>query len=218
MTWLEVKICGVKTAEIAGRAADAGADMLGLVFFERSPRHVTPAAAKAIAKALPGAAFPALVGLFVDPSDRDVERVASVLDWAQLHGAETPAHAASVKKKFGLKVMKAVGVSGPEDVARAADYDVDRILFDARPPKDADRPGGLGAVFDWAALEAYDGHAPFMLSGGLTPENVGEAVAAARGVKGFCGVDVSSGVERAVGEKDPARIAAFIRAARAAIS
>lgn len=212
---MEIKICGVRTFKAALAAENAGADMLGFVFFAKSPRHIAPAAAKRIAARLPGAAFPKLVGLYVDPDDAAIEKAAPFLDWVQLHGSETPERVAEIRARFSLPVMKALGVSSAADVRAALAYAADRILFDARPPKGAQRPGGHGAAFDWSILAAWRGETPFMLSGGLTPETVRKAISAARAVPGFAGVDVSSGVEHAPGEKDPARIAAFIRAARA---
>lgn len=210
---LHVKICGLSTAETMDAALAAGADMIGLVSFPRSPRHVGTAAAAALADRARGRAE--IVLLTVDADDAALTELVAAIrpDWLQLHGRETPERVAAVKRRFGLKVMKALGVREAADLAAAADYAAaDWLLFDAKPPKDATRPGGNGLAFDWHLLANLDPRLKFMLSGGLDPATVGEAVRIARPL----GVDVSSGVERAPGEKDPALIAAFVRAARAA--
>ncbi|MEM8987748.1 MAG: phosphoribosylanthranilate isomerase [Pseudomonadota bacterium] len=212
----DIKICGLRTATTVEAAADAGATMIGLVFFPKSPRHVSRAEARTAAGARAGLIR---VALTVNADDQEIADIlgAVPVDWLQLHGAEPPERVRQVKDKFGLPVMKALGVATPEDVAAAQDFagGADRILFDAKPPQDATRPGGLGAVFDWGVLAAVDGRVPWMLSGGLTPDNVAEAVTAVKDLPGFSGVDVSSGVERAPGEKDAERIAAFVTAAKA---
>jgi len=210
---LIVKICGLSTRETLDVALDEAADMVGFVFFPPSPRHLKLDVARGLGEAVKGRA--AKVALTVDADDATLAGVMEALrpDLLQLHGHETPARLIEIKRKFGLPVMKALAVETAADLAVLPDYrDVaDRILFDARPPREATRPGGLGAVFDWHVLENLDLALPFMVSGGLHAGNVAEAVRVTRAG----GVDVSSGVERAPGVKDPEMIRAFIRAARA---
>jgi len=210
---LLVKICGLSTRETLDVALDAAADMVGFVFFPPSPRHLKLDVARGLGEAVKGRA--AKVALTVDADDATLAGVMEALrpDLLQLHGHETPARLIEIKRKFGLPVMKALAVETAADLAVLPDYrDVaDRILFDARPPREATRPGGLGAVFDWHVLENLDLALPFMVSGGLHAGNVAEAVRVTRAG----GVDVSSGVERAPGVKDPEMIRAFVRAARA---
>lgn len=204
-----VKICGINDPAAMAAAAAAGADFVGFVFFPPSPRAVSPARAAAIAA--PG---PAKVGLFVDPTDEAIATVLAALklDLIQLHGEETPARCAAVKARFGIPVMKALGIAGPADLARLGDFApvVDRFLLDAKAPPGAPLPGGNAAPFDWTLTAGVAVPRPWLLAGGLTPDNVAEAIA----VSGAPGVDVSSGVEKARGAKDPARIAAFVAAAR----
>jgi len=211
---LIVKICGLKTPETLDVALDVGADMVGFVFFPPSPRNVTPEQARGLAAGVKGRAKK--VSLTVDADDAlFAEIIASLApDLLQLHGKETPERVAAIKAKFKLPVMKALAVESIADLAAVAPYVsvADRILFDARAPKDATRPGGLGKPFDWHLLENLDLNLPFMLSGGLTPDNVAEALRVTRAP----GVDVSSGVERLPGEKDADKIRAFIHAAREA--
>jgi phosphoribosylanthranilate isomerase len=210
---LIVKICGLSTRETLDVALDAGADMVGFVFFPPSPRHLALDVARDLGHAVKRRA--AKVALTVDADDATLAGVVEALqpDLLQLHGRETPARLREIKQKFGLPVMKALPVETSADLAVLPTYlDVaDRILFDARAPKEATRPGGLGAVFDWHLLENLDLAVPFMVSGGIHAGNVAEAVRVTRAG----GVDVSSGVERASGIKDPDMIRAFIRAARA---
>ena len=210
---LIVKICGLSTRETLDVALDEAADMVGFVFFPPSPRHLKLDVARGLGEAVKGRA--AKVALTVDADDATLAGVMEALrpDLLQLHGHETPARLIEIKRKFGLPVMKALAVETAADLAVLPDYrDVaDRILFDARPPREATRPGGLGAVFDWHVLENLDLALPFMVSGGLHAGNVAEAVRVTRAG----GVDVSSGVERAPGVKDPEMIRAFVRAARA---
>jgi phosphoribosylanthranilate isomerase len=209
-----VKICGLKTPEALDAALDAGADMVGLVFFARSPRHVDVADAAALAGRARGRAE--IAALTVDADDAALDAIVTGVrpDWLQLHGHETPERVSAIRQRFGLRVMKALPVATRADLGAVARYVgiTDRLLFDAQPPRDATRPGGLGTPFDWHTLEQLDPGVPFMLSGGLNAENVAEALRITRAP----GVDVSSGVERAPGEKDPEKIRAFIRAARAA--
>ena len=214
MTDLLVKICGLSTAETLDVALAAGADAVGFVFFPPSPRHLGYAAARKLAARVKDRAEK--VALSVDADDATLAAVVEALnpDVFQLHGREPPARVAAIKRRFGLPVMKAIAIEARGDLAAVADYAgvADRLLFDARPPPEATRPGGLGKSFDWRLLENLDPGVPFMLSGGLDAGNVAEALRVTRARS----VDVSSGVERAPGEKDPDKIRAFVRAARAA--
>jgi phosphoribosylanthranilate isomerase len=211
---LIVKICGLSTGEALDVALDAGADMVGFVFFPPSPRHLDFAAAQTLGARVNGRAKK--VALSVDASDADLGAFIEALkpDVLQLHGGETPQRVAQLRSRFGLPVMKALPIETRADLASIGLYETvaDRLLFDARAPRDATRPGGLGRPFDWHLLENLDLGVPFMLSGGLDAGNVGEALRITRAPA----VDVSSGVERAPGEKDPEKIRAFIRAARQA--
>jgi phosphoribosylanthranilate isomerase len=209
-----VKICGLSTPEALDVALDAGADMVGFVFFPPSPRHLTFERAHALASRVLERAQK--VALTVDADDELLDAVVEALqpDMLQLHGAELPARVEAVRRMFGLPVMKALPIAAKSDLDGIARYAgvSDRLLFDARAPREATRPGGLGRPFDWHLLEKLDPGVPFMLSGGLDAANVGEALRITRAP----GVDVSSGVEGAPGEKDPDKIRAFVRAARAA--
>ncbi|WP_349370186.1 phosphoribosylanthranilate isomerase [Salinarimonas sp.] len=210
-----VKICGLKTPETLDAALAAGADMVGLVHFPRSPRHVEVDAAADLAERARGRAE--IVALVVDPDDELLAALAERVrpDLIQLHGKEPPERVAAIRERFGTPVMKAVGIAEEADLARVPPYAAvcDRLLFDAKPPKTTDAlPGGNGLSFDWRLVAALDPGRPAMLSGGLTPGNVGAAIAATR----MRAVDVSSGVESAPGVKDPIAIAAFTAAARAA--
>ena len=209
---LLVKICGLSTRETLDVAIGAGADLVGFVFFPPSPRLLSLEVARELGKQAQGRAVK--VALTVDADDATLENIVETLrpDILQLHGKETTARLRDIKAKFGLPLMKALPVEAAADLAPLAGYaDVaDCILFDARAPKDATRPGGLGAVFDWHLLENLDLKLPFMVSGGLNASNIAEAVRVTRAG----GVDVSSGVERSPGGKDPEMIRDFIRAAR----
>jgi phosphoribosylanthranilate isomerase len=211
-----VKICGISTPEIMDVALEAGADFVGLVLYPPSPRNVTLAQAEALAARASGRA--GVVALMVDPSDEDIAVLleAVVPDLLQLHGNESPARAKAIHERFGLPLMKALRIRSAADLARAASYraDCEKILFDAgQPPGRTDLlPGGNGLSFDWSLLREGVTGGAFMLAGGLTPENVGEAIR----VTGAKAVDVSSGVESAPGRKDPERIRQFIAAARRA--
>ena len=209
-----VKICGLSTRETMAAALAAGADMVGLVFHPKSPRFIDMARAMALAEMARGRAE--IVALIVD---FDVARARELVDalrpdWLQLHGRETPEQALALKAATGLRVMKALGVATPSDLAAMSSYVAvaDRILLDAKPPKDAAYPGGHGRPFDWTMLSGLDPASRFMLSGGLDPANVADAIRIARPA----GVDVSSGVESAPGVKDIGRIRDFIAAARQA--
>ena len=210
-----VKICGLTTPEGVAAAVGAGARYLGFVFFAKSPRHVTPEQAAALAAEVPLGI--AKVGLFVNPDDALLgEVLAQVpLDMIQLHGAESPARVTEVRALTGLPVIKAVGVAEPADLDALWDYGLvaDMLLIDAKPPKGADLPGGNGLAFDWRLLAGRQILKPWLLAGGLTPENVAQALRLTRAP----GVDVSSGVESAPGVKDPDRIRDFIARATAPI-
>ena len=210
---LLVKICGLSTRETLDVALGAGADMVGFVFFPPSPRHLSLETARELGRQARGRA--AKVALTVDADDATLANIIETLqpDLLQLHGKETTARLRDIKARFGLPVMKVIAVETSADLAVLPGFAgvADRILFDARPPKGATRPGGLGAVFDWQLLSKLELKLPYMVSGGLTADNVAEAVRVTRAG----GVDVSSGVESAPGIKDPEMIRQFIRAARA---
>ncbi|HEX7791634.1 MAG TPA: phosphoribosylanthranilate isomerase [Afipia sp.] len=207
-----VKICGLSTRETLEVALDAGADMVGFVFFTASPRHITLGAARELGKQVKGRALK--VALTVDADDASLENAIEALQpgMLQLHGSESVARVRDIKQKFGLPVMKVISVATAADLNGLAGYAAvaDRILFDARAPKDATRPGGLGVPFDWHLLENIRLAIPFMVGGGLNVSNVAEAIRVTRAG----GVDVSSGVESAPGVKDTDKIRAFIRTAR----
>lgn len=211
---LLVKICGLSTPETLGVALDAGADLVGFVFFPPSPRHLDLAAARVLARGVADRA--GKVALTVDADDTLLAAIVEAIepDMLQLHGSETSERVTAVKSRFGLPVMKAVPVAEAADLAKVPVYAAvaDRLLFDAQAPREATRPGGLGQPFDWRLLKNFEPGVPFMLSGGLDADNVATALAVTRAPA----VDVSSGVERAPGIKDPDRIRAFIRAARQA--
>jgi phosphoribosylanthranilate isomerase len=211
---LVVKICGLSTPDAIDAALDAGADMVGFVFFAPSPRNVGLERARVLQERVQGRARK--VALAVDATDDQLARIVDALrpDLLQLHGRETPDRVAVVRTRFGLPVMKAIPIEKRADIAPIHLFAkvCDWLLFDARAPRGATRPGGLGKPFDWRLLENLDPGVPFMLSGGLDAGNVAEALAVTRA----SGVDVSSGVERALGVKDPNKIRAFIQAARAA--
>lgn len=210
---LIVKICGLSTPETLDAALQGGADMVGFVFFPASPRHVGLDAARELGRQARGRA--AKVALTVDADDATLANIIETLqpDILQLHGRESVARLRDIKQRFDLPVMKAITVETTADLLSLPGYEAvaDRILFDARAPKGATRPGGLGASFDWHVLEQLALILPFMVAGGINAANVAEAVRVTRAG----GVDVSSGVERAPGIKDPELIRAFIRAARA---
>jgi phosphoribosylanthranilate isomerase len=207
-----IKICGLKTPEALDVALAAGADMVGFVFFPASPRHVDLEVARALGARVRGGAQK--VALSVDASDDELAASIEALkpDLLQLHGNEMPDRVVAVRKRFGLPVMKALPIAERADLSPIRLYDkvVDRLIFDARAGGEATRPGGLGSSFDWRLLDDLATDVPFMLSGGLHAGNVAEALR----ITAAPGVDVSSGVERAPGEKDPDRIRAFIAAAR----
>lgn len=209
-----VKICGLSTPQTLDAAVAAGADMIGLNFHPRSPRHVSIEQALALAARARGRT--SIVALIVDWDEPRTAALAKRLrpDWLQLHGAETPTQVAAIRAATGLPVIKALGIAGADDLATIEAYRgvADAILLDAKPPKDAAYPGGHGKPFDWALLAKLDPGLGFMLSGGLDAGNVAEAIRVARPA----GVDVASGVESAPGVKDIGRIGGFVAAARAA--
>ena len=207
-----VKICGLTTAEAARAACDAGAAYVGFVFFAKSPRHLDPQHAQALAWAVsPGVVK---VGLFVDPNDDYLHEVLDIvpLDMIQLHGSESPERVALVKAMFGLPVMKAFGIREAADLAAIERYTpvADQVLIDAKPPKGADLPGGNGLSFDWTLLQGRHWALPWMLAGGLTPDNAARAA----NLTGAAQLDVSSGVESARGVKDETLMRAFVTAAQ----
>jgi phosphoribosylanthranilate isomerase len=211
---IEVKICGINDLAAIDAALDAGADVVGLVFFPPSPRAVTMDLAAKLAARARGRAL--VAALTVDADDG---LLADIVDHAkpdllQLHGEESTARVSAIRTRFGRPVMKAVPIADAADLRFVPDYEAvaDRILFDARPPKDASRPGGHGRAFDWTLLAGLARKKPMMLSGGLTPENIAEAIRVVRPDA----VDVSSGVERAPGAKDAEKIRNFVKNARAA--
>jgi phosphoribosylanthranilate isomerase len=210
---IAAKICGLESEAAVAAAVAGGAAWLGFVFYRPSPRAVSAAAAARLGAAIPPGI--ARVGLFVDAEDRDIAAVLDLapLDILQFHGRESPQRVTAARARFGLPVMKAVAVAGPEDLAAAADYDdaADLLLFDARPPqRPGALPGGNGVAFDWGLLAGRSWRRPWLLSGGLTAELLGEAVR----LSGARAVDVSSGVERRPGVKDPAKIGDFLAVAR----
>jgi phosphoribosylanthranilate isomerase len=211
---LTIKICGLMTPQALDVALDSGADMVGFVFFAPSPRNLGLELARTLGERVRGRA--AKVALTVDSNNHALSGIVDALkpDLLQLHGKETPERVAVVRSRFGLPVMKALPIAERADLSPIREYAqvADRLIFDARAPQDATRPGGLGKPFDWTLLGGIAPGIPFMLSGGLDANNVAQALRVTRAP----GVDVSSGVERAPGEKDPDKIRAFIRAARAA--
>lgn len=213
---LTVKICGLRTPETLDVAIESGADQVGFVFFPPSPRNLGIEAARLLGERAQGRA--AKVALSVNANNDMLAAIIAALkpDMLQLHGDETPERVAVVRSRFGLPVMKALPIATRADLSPIREYAkvADRLLFDARAPHDATRPGGLGVPFDWTLLAGIKPDVPYMLSGGLDVSNVAEALRITRAP----GVDVSSGVERVPGEKDPDKIRAFIRAARAADS
>lgn len=209
-----VKICGLTDETAMNAALSAGADMVGLLQFARSPRHIDREHAGGLADLARGRADIVLVTVDMSVPDLDLAVEAVRPDWIQCHGSETPERVAHITAQTGCRTIKALGVEDAGDLDQAADYAgaCDMFLLDTRPPRDATRPGGHGLAFDWGIVAGRKLPAPFLLSGGLHPNNVARAVR----VEGAAGVDVSSGVESAPGRKDPALIAAFVSAARAA--
>jgi phosphoribosylanthranilate isomerase len=206
-----VKICGLRSAADMAAVVSAGAAYAGLNFFPKSPRYLTLPLAREVALAAP----PGLVkvALTVDAEDAALDAIVEAvpLDMLQLHGHETPDRVAALRARYGLPVMKVLGVADESDLSRLMDYSLvaDQLMIDAKPPKDAVLPGGNGVAFDWRLLVGRKWLKPWMLAGGLTPQNVAEAMR----LTGARQVDVASGVESAPGVKDPGLIADFVRAA-----
>lgn len=209
---IRTKICGLSRSGDVGAAASAGAAYVGFVFFPKSPRHVDIAAARALALDVPPGI--AKVALVVNADDTLLDDITGAvpLDMLQLHGTEPPQRVSEIRARYGLPVMKAVGVADANDLPALEAYGkvADQLLVDAKPPKSADLPGGNGLAFDWRLIAGRRWPVPWMLAGGLTPDNVAEAIA----MTGAQQVDVSSGVESAPGVKDADKIAAFVAAAR----
>jgi len=208
----EIKICGLKTPEAVDRAVDLGASHVGFIFFEKSPRHIEPADAGILADRIRGRAK--IVSVSVDADDDDIDEIIALMrpDILQLHGSETPDRVLKIKAMTSLKVWKALAIREADDLRRIEPYDgiVDRFLFDAKPPKGSDLPGGNGVSFDWHLLEALDDGVNYMLSGGLNKDNIAEALE----ITGAKGIDISSGVESSPGVKDLALIDAFFDAVK----
>ncbi|MEP5155204.1 phosphoribosylanthranilate isomerase [Planktotalea sp.] len=207
---VSTKICGLSTLIDVLAAADAGANYVGFVFFDKSPRNVSIESARSLAVEVPVGIVK--VALTVNATNEELDAITAAvpLDMLQLHGKETPERVLEVKARYGLPVMKAVGVADASDLPALASYSAvaDQLLIDAKPPKGADLPGGNGIAFDWQLIADYDFTIPWMLAGGLTPQNAMEAVR----MTGARQLDVSSGVEGAPGVKDIAKIAAFVKA------
>ena len=209
-----VKICGLTTPETLDAALAGGAAFVGAVVFPKSPRHIAPLRAATLFERARGRAK--IVAVTVDASDALLTEIALILkpDLIQLHGAETPARAEQVRTLTGAGIIKALPIRVHEDFAEAEAWEpfVDHLMFDAKPPEGSDLPGGVGARFDWTLLADRAFRRPWFVAGGLSPENVGDAIR----ISGAPAVDVSSGVETSPGVKDPALIAAFLEAARLA--
>ncbi|MEL6370608.1 MAG: phosphoribosylanthranilate isomerase [Pseudomonadota bacterium] len=220
-----IKICGVRTTEAGLAAAEAGVDLIGFVFVPKSPRQIQAEVAADVVTDIKQGCYdgglepPRFVGLFVDPGETLLAETAPFLNFFQLHGHEDEARVEEIGTMFGLDVIKAipVGEAGDFDGLSGFAEAADMLLFDARPPKGADLTGGNGVAFDWSLLSHYQEETPFLLAGGLTADNVSEAVTLSKVNKAFAGVDVSSGVESKPGHKDAALIKAFAKTARAAV-
>lgn len=211
----KAKICGVSTPEAVRAAVDGGAAFLGFMFFARSPRNIAPDAAGRLAPPARAKGVK-IVAVMVDPTDNELDAIVAGLepDLIQLHGKEPPARVRQIAERTGRGIIKVAGVSEPSDIDAARAYEplIEHLMFETKPPKDADRPGGLGVAFDWTLLKGRRFERPWFLAGGLDPWNVGDALAAS----GAPLADVSSGVERGPGLKDPALITAFLDAVRRA--
>lgn len=210
---VQVKICGIKTAEALNATISAGADYAGFVFFPGSPRHVNAATAAQLAETARGQI--STVALLVDPDDAALDEILDLVDpdFIQLHGAETPERVAEIRIRVARPILKAVKVATAADIIAASAFPAaDMFLFDAKPAQNARLPGGNGVPFDWPLLAQTPPDRPFMLSGGLNADNIAEAIR----VTGALAVDTSSGVERAPGEKDAAAIRQFVQAAKSA--
>lgn len=213
------KICGINSFSGAQAAIDNGADFLGFIYFPKSPRHLTIDAARSLMEQAKRHAFTRQssvkrVSVVVNPDNELLDHIHRELspDFIQLHGHETPERVADIRTRLNVPLIKAISVSSKDDVAAARAYEplVAHMLFDAKPPADATLPGGVGAKFDWTLMDGHKGAAPWFLAGGLDPWNVGEAITTAKAPM----VDVSSGVERGPGLKDPALISSFLKAVK----
>ncbi|OQM76383.1 phosphoribosylanthranilate isomerase [Manganibacter manganicus] len=210
MTTLDIKICGLKTDEALAAALAGGASHVGFIFFAKSPRNIAPAEAGRLRQMARGKAKAVAVTVDADDATLDAIMAAIQPDMLQLHGSESPERVSAIKAHYRVPVMKALSVRQAADLEAALAYRgiADRLLFDAKPPKGADLPGGNGVTFDWKLLAGLDAKMDYMLSGGVNAGNVGEAIRRAKPA----GLDISSGVESAPGIKDPALINAFFRA------
>ncbi|MGN7772254.1 phosphoribosylanthranilate isomerase [Phyllobacterium sp. 22552] len=213
---LDIKICGLKTDDAVAAALDGGASHIGFIFFAKSPRNIDPVEAGRLRKAAIGRAK--AVAVTVDADDATLDAIVAAMkpDFLQLHGHETVERVAQVKARFGLPVIKAFALRERDDLDQIKPYDgvADMFLFDAKPPKGSELPGGNGVSFDWQLLSALGGQVPYMLSGGLNAANIGAALQATNAR----GIDISSGVESAPGVKDVSLIKEFFQAVRAAQS
>jgi phosphoribosylanthranilate isomerase len=211
---VQAKICGISTPEAVTAALEGGAAFLGFMFFEKSPRNLAPEAAWRLAQ--PARNKAKVVAVLVDPSDTEADRIAQILqpDLIQLHGKETPARARALAQRTGAGIIKVLPVSETADLDAAREFEtvVEHLMFETKPPKDAERPGGHGKPFDWTLMSGRSFQRPWFLAGGLDPWNLADAVQQS----GAPILDVSSGVERGPGLKDPALIAAFLDAAKRA--
>lgn len=209
------KICGLSTPEAVAAAVEGRASHIGFMFFPKSPRNIAPEAAGRLAPPARAKGVK-VVAVVVDPTDAEVDAIVAGLapDLIQLHGKESPSRVREIVQRSGRGLIKVVPVSEPSDFAGVGAYEplVEHLMFETKPPKDAERPGGLGVAFDWTLMEGRRFQRPWLLAGGLDPWNVGAAVAASQAPI----VDVSSGVERGPGLKDPALITAFLDAVRRA--
>jgi len=209
---VDLKICGLSSAAGVRAAVQGGAAYVGFVFFEKSPRAVTPDIMAALSVSVPKTVKK--VGLFVNPSMDEIAAAVATgaLDMVQLHGSETPGMVAQIKEKFHLPVMKAIAIASEEDIVKARTYEVtaDRLLFDAKPPEGASRPGGNALSFDWSLIADQDWVLPWMLAGGIDVGNLAQAVE----ISGATAIDVSSGVEDAPGVKSPEKISELLALAQ----
>jgi phosphoribosylanthranilate isomerase len=211
---LDIKICGLKTPDAVDHAVALGATHIGFIFFSKSPRHIEPADAGALADRVRGRAK--IVSVSVDADNDELDEIMAMIrpDILQLHGRESPDRVLTIKATTGLPVWKALSISEAGDLDRIDDYDgiANRFLFDAKPPKNSELPGGNGVTFDWSLLKGLSECVDYMLSGGLNKDNIGEALRIARPT----GIDTSSGVESSPGVKDLKMMDEFFAAVRAA--
>ena len=212
---LLTKICGLSPPDAVSAARDAGATHLGFIFFAKSPRHVSVEQARDLSHARGTARS---VAVTVDASDADLETIVLTMgpDWLQLHGSETPDRVGQLRARYGLPVMKALSVREAADLKRLAGYDAsaDMLLLDAKPPKGADLPGGNGVTFDWSLLDDLEATTPVLLSGGITLENIADALQRIASIGPLAGLDISSGVESSPGVKDVGKITALLNTCR----